>query len=74
MYTSHLKQCVTVYLLCLPFVLVESLGWKMIPIIAVTSFTLAGYRGPRVSLRGPVRIVSTQAQKPAAGYAIFFGS
>ena len=41
----HLKQCVTLYLFALPFVLVEDLHWKMIPIVTVVAFTLMGIEG-----------------------------
>ncbi|TXT16028.1 hypothetical protein VHUM_00531 [Vanrija humicola] len=49
----HLKQCVTLYLLCLPFVLVESLGWKMIPIVTCTAFTLCGVEGIAAQIEQP---------------------
>ena len=41
----HLKQCVTLYLFALPFVLVGDLHWKMIPIVTVVAFTLMGIEG-----------------------------
>ncbi|KAL5527557.1 hypothetical protein ACEPAG_6358 [Sanghuangporus baumii] len=44
-YSIHLKQCVTLYLFALPFVLVEDLHWKMIPIVTVVAFTLMGIEG-----------------------------
>ncbi|KAL1413181.1 hypothetical protein Q8F55_000931 [Vanrija albida] len=49
----HLKQCVTLYLLCLPFVLVENLGWKMVFIVACTAFTLCGVEGIAAQIEQP---------------------
>ncbi|KAF8311239.1 UPF0187-domain-containing protein [Clavulina sp. PMI_390] len=44
-YGIHLKQCVTLYLFTLPFTLVSDLGWFMIPVVTVVSFTLMGIEG-----------------------------
>ncbi|EJD01266.1 UPF0187-domain-containing protein [Fomitiporia mediterranea MF3/22] len=44
-YGIHLKQCVTLYLFALPFVLVADLQWKMIPVVTVVAFTLMGIEG-----------------------------
>ncbi|KLT44479.1 UPF0187-domain-containing protein [Cutaneotrichosporon oleaginosum] len=52
-FTSHLKQCVTIYLLCLPFVLVDVLGWKTIFIVATTAFTLCGVEGIAAQVEMP---------------------
>jgi len=41
-YSIHLKQCVTLYLFSLPFVLVKELGWATIPVVTVVAFTLMG--------------------------------
>jgi putative membrane protein len=49
----HLKQCVTLYLLCLPFVLVETMGWKMIPVVMCTAFTLCGVEGIAAQIEQP---------------------
>ncbi|RSH87989.1 uncharacterized protein EHS24_000512 [Apiotrichum porosum] len=49
----HLKQCVTLYLLCLPFVLVEAMGWKMIWIVMCTAFTLCGVEGIAAQIEQP---------------------
>ena len=38
----HLKQCVTMYLFSLPFVLVKELGWGTVPVVTVVAFTLMG--------------------------------
>lgn len=52
-FTSHLKQCVSIYLLALPFVLVDVLGWKTIFIVATTAFTLCGVEGIACSVENP---------------------
>ncbi|KAI0668567.1 Bestrophin, RFP-TM, chloride channel-domain-containing protein [Trametes maxima] len=44
-YSIHLKQCVSLYLFVLPFVLVKELGWGMVPIVTVVAFTLMGIEG-----------------------------
>jgi len=41
-YSIHLKQCVTLYLFSLPFVLVKELGWGTVPIVTVVAFTFMG--------------------------------
>ena len=41
----HLKQCVTMYLFSLPFILVKELGWATVPIVTVVAFTLMGIEG-----------------------------
>ncbi|KAF9792333.1 Bestrophin, RFP-TM, chloride channel-domain-containing protein [Thelephora terrestris] len=41
-YSIHLKQCVTLYLFALPFILVRELGWATVPIVTVVAFTLMG--------------------------------
>jgi len=41
-YSIHLKQCVTMYLFSLPFVLVKELGWGTVPVVTVVAFTLMG--------------------------------
>jgi putative membrane protein len=41
-YSIHLKQCVTLYLFSLPFILVRELGWATVPIVTVVAFTLMG--------------------------------
>ena len=38
----HLKQCVTMYLFSLPFVLVKELGWATVPVVTVVAFTFMG--------------------------------
>ncbi|KAH9890712.1 UPF0187-domain-containing protein [Cubamyces lactineus] len=44
-YSIHLKQCVSLYLFVLPFVLIKELGWGMVPIVTVVAFTLMGIEG-----------------------------
>ncbi|EMD34523.1 hypothetical protein CERSUDRAFT_67494 [Gelatoporia subvermispora B] len=44
-YSIHLKQCVTLYLFVLPFVLIKELGWGMVPVVTVVAFTLMGIEG-----------------------------
>ncbi|KAH9857727.1 UPF0187-domain-containing protein [Lenzites betulinus] len=44
-YSIHLKQCVSLYLFVLPFVLVKELGWSMVPVVTVVAFTLMGIEG-----------------------------
>ncbi len=44
-YSIHLKQCVSLYLFVLPFVLVKELGWGMVPVVTVVAFTLMGIEG-----------------------------
>lgn len=41
-YSIHLKQCVTLYLFSLPFILVRELGWATVPVVTVVAFTLMG--------------------------------
>ncbi|GAA6006297.1 hypothetical protein JCM10207_000593 [Rhodosporidiobolus poonsookiae] len=41
-YGVHLKQCTTLFLLTLPLVLVELMGFTMIPFVTVVAFTLIG--------------------------------
>jgi putative membrane protein len=41
-YGIHLKQCTTLFLLTLPLVLVELMGFSMIPFVTVVAFTLTG--------------------------------
>jgi len=41
-YSIHLKQCVTMYLFSLPFVLVKELGWATVPVVTVVAFTFMG--------------------------------
>ncbi|KAJ2986017.1 hypothetical protein NUW54_g9935 [Trametes sanguinea] len=44
-YGIHLKQCVSLYLFMLPFVLIKELGWAMVPIVTVIAFTFMGIEG-----------------------------
>ena len=49
----HLKQAVSLYLLTLPFTLVEVLGWKMVPFVSLCAFTLIGIEGIASELEQP---------------------
>ncbi|KAG8993735.1 hypothetical protein FRB95_008535 [Tulasnella sp. JGI-2019a] len=44
-YGIHLKQCVTLYLFALPFTLVQSMHWNMVPLVTLVAFTLMGIEG-----------------------------
>ncbi|KAM0787940.1 hypothetical protein ACM66B_006145 [Microbotryomycetes sp. NB124-2] len=44
-YLIHLKQCVSVFLMTLPLVLVESMGYTMVPFVSICAFTLMGIEG-----------------------------
>ncbi|GAA5923265.1 hypothetical protein JCM1841_005690 [Sporobolomyces salmonicolor] len=44
-YGIHLKQCTSLFLFTLPLVLVEAMGFAMIPFVTVCSFTLMGIEG-----------------------------
>jgi len=44
-YSIHLKQCVTLYLFSLPFILVKELGWATVPVVTVVAFTFMGIEG-----------------------------
>ncbi|TFY80474.1 hypothetical protein EWM64_g3539 [Hericium alpestre] len=44
-YGIHLKQCVSLYLFCLPFTLIKELGWFMVPVVTAISFTFMGIEG-----------------------------
>ncbi|SCV72547.1 BQ2448_4084 [Microbotryum intermedium] len=44
-YGIHLKQSTSLYLLTLPFTLVEIMGWKMVPFVTLCAFTLMGIEG-----------------------------
>ncbi|KAM0751539.1 hypothetical protein T439DRAFT_324723 [Meredithblackwellia eburnea MCA 4105] len=52
-YGVHLKQCVSLYLVSLPFTLVEILGWKMVPFVTLCAFTLMGIEGIASEIEQP---------------------
>ncbi|POY76045.1 hypothetical protein BMF94_0768 [Rhodotorula taiwanensis] len=52
-YGIHLKQCTSLFLATLPFVLVESMGFAMIPFVTLVAFTLCGIEGIAVELEMP---------------------
>lgn len=39
-FAVHLKQCVSIYLFVLPFTLVDIMGWRMVPLVAVVACRL----------------------------------
>ncbi|KAK4052118.1 hypothetical protein OIV83_002412 [Microbotryomycetes sp. JL201] len=44
-YLIHLKQCVSVFLMTLPLVLVDTMGYAMVPFVSICAFTLMGIEG-----------------------------
>ncbi|GAA5894874.1 uncharacterized protein JCM6883_002240 [Sporobolomyces salmoneus] len=52
-YTIHLKQVVTIYLLTLPPVLVEQMGFLMIPFLSLAAFMLIGIEGISSAMEQP---------------------
>ncbi|CDO69047.1 hypothetical protein BN946_scf184834.g54 [Trametes cinnabarina] len=58
-YGIHLKQCVSLYLFMLPFVLIKELGWAMIPIVTVIAFTFMGIEGIADEIEMPFENVGT---------------
>ncbi|GAA5832796.1 hypothetical protein JCM3766R1_007046 [Sporobolomyces carnicolor] len=52
-YTIHLKQVVTIYLLTLPPVLVEQMGFLMIPFCSLAAFMLIGVEGISSAMEMP---------------------
>ncbi|GAA5873520.1 hypothetical protein JCM16303_001153 [Sporobolomyces ruberrimus] len=52
-YTIHLKQVVTIYLLTLPPVLVEQMGFMMIPFVSLAAFMLMGVEGISSAMEMP---------------------
>ncbi|GAA6008649.1 hypothetical protein JCM11491_003382 [Sporobolomyces phaffii] len=52
-YTIHLKQVVTIYLLTLPPVLVEQMGFTMIPFCSLAAFMLIGVEGISSAMEMP---------------------
>ncbi|GAA5979649.1 hypothetical protein JCM10908_002999 [Rhodotorula pacifica] len=52
-YGIHLKQCTSLFLATLPLVLVESMGFAMIPFVTVVAFTLCGIEGIATELEMP---------------------
>ncbi|KAH8983702.1 Bestrophin, RFP-TM, chloride channel-domain-containing protein [Lactarius hatsudake] len=58
-YGIHLKQCVTLYLFSLPFVLVKELGWATVPIVTIVSFTFMGIEGIAEQIEMPFGLDET---------------
>ncbi|RUP48539.1 Bestrophin, RFP-TM, chloride channel-domain-containing protein [Jimgerdemannia flammicorona] len=52
-YNIHLKQAVALYLIALPFTLVAELGWFVVPMIGLVSFTLFGIEGIGSEIENP---------------------
>ncbi|KAI0350112.1 UPF0187-domain-containing protein [Trametes cingulata] len=65
-YSIHLKQCVSLYLFVLPFVLIKELGWGMVPIVTVVAFTLMGIEGIADEIEMPFGL--DQADLPLERY------
>ncbi|KWU44618.1 UPF0187-domain-containing protein [Rhodotorula sp. JG-1b] len=55
-YGIHLKQCTSFFLATLPFVLIESMGFAMIPFVTLVAFTLCGIEGIATELEMPFGI------------------
>ncbi|GAA5987522.1 hypothetical protein JCM11641_007173 [Rhodosporidiobolus odoratus] len=55
-YGIHLKQCTTLFLLTLPLVLVELMGFTMIPFVTVVAFTLVGIEAIAAEIEMPFGI------------------
>ncbi|KAI9197418.1 Bestrophin, RFP-TM, chloride channel-domain-containing protein [Polychytrium aggregatum] len=58
-YNLHLKHTILLYLLTLPFQLVASLGWYMIPAMFVFAFTLLGIEGIGAEIENPFGLDKT---------------
>jgi len=52
-YGIHLKQVVSLFLLLLPFTLVDTLSWKMIPFVTCYAFILQGIEGIATEIEQP---------------------
>ncbi|KAK4051315.1 hypothetical protein OIO90_004796 [Microbotryomycetes sp. JL221] len=55
-YLIHLKQCVSVFLLTLPLVLVDTMGYAMVPFVSICAFTLMGIEGIASEIEMPFGI------------------
>ncbi|KAJ3304269.1 hypothetical protein HDU76_005230 [Blyttiomyces sp. JEL0837] len=52
-YSIHLKHCLLIFLLSLPFQLVNVLYWATIPLVAIASFTLFGIESIAAEIENP---------------------
>ena len=52
-YLIHQKQVLALYLMILPFGIVNVMGWSGVPVIALTAFTLYGIEGIGRQLEDP---------------------
>ncbi|KAF9952441.1 hypothetical protein BGZ72_006279 [Mortierella alpina] len=52
-YSIHLRQVVFLYCLALPFTFIEVLGWGLVPLMALVSFTLFGMEGIGREIENP---------------------
>ncbi|KAG0265772.1 hypothetical protein BG011_004126 [Mortierella polycephala] len=52
-YSIHLRQVVYLYCLALPFTFIEILGWGLVPLMALVSFTLFGMEGIGREIENP---------------------
>ncbi|KAG0204520.1 hypothetical protein BGX28_003568 [Mortierella sp. GBA30] len=52
-YSIHLRQVVFLYCLALPFTFIDVLGWGLVPLMALVSFTLFGMEGIGREIENP---------------------
>jgi ion channel-forming bestrophin family protein len=52
-YSIHLNQLVLIYCLSLPFQFVGTLGWLMVPVVAITSFAVMGIEEIGTEIENP---------------------
>jgi predicted membrane chloride channel (bestrophin family) len=53
-YIIHQKQVLALYLMILPFSVVDIMGWSGVPVMALTAFTLYGIEGIGRQLEDPL--------------------
>ena len=49
----HMRQVLALYVLVLPFGVVENMGWWAVPVVALVAFTLYGIEGIGRQLEDP---------------------
>lgn len=52
-YAIHLKQLLLIYCLVLPFQMVKDLGWLVVPVVIIVSFTLLGIEEIGLEIENP---------------------
>ncbi|KAI7868776.1 Bestrophin, RFP-TM, chloride channel-domain-containing protein [Spinellus fusiger] len=52
-YTIHLKQCIFLYMMALPFTLISALEWWIIPTVLLSSFTMFGIDAIGAQIENP---------------------